>query len=576
MTKTDTFEENPDRVAYSYIRFSTPEQKKGTSFQRQSENSNAYAVRRGLRLDTSLNLFDEGRSAFTGENQEDGALAEFLEAIKTGKVKKGSVLIVENLDRLSRQEISKSISLFVGILTSGIEIVTLGEHEQVYTEASINKDIGQLIISLFSFSRGHEESVVKSERISAAWKLKRANPKKKLTAKAPAWLRLSADRQQFDVIEERRSIIQRIFEFSASGVGHHRIAKLLNAESVLPWGKSKIWNSSYIMKILSNRSVLGEFQPHLKPRNGKREPVGEPVAEYFPAIISPELFQKVHAGRGMRLNSGGRKGPCINNLFTHIAKCGYCGASMQFVKKSSHWIYLVCSAAKAGAGCKYMSWPYTHFEDFFLKFVEELDYSELTNKSEVTALTKMKDELAMVDAELASLSENQQRLLTLVEQGVQTSLGTIGERLRKYQLEEQQAILKRKTLELAYQEACFQNKELAEDTEELVKLVKAKSDPELRQKLATEIRRKVKRIEVCASGGLTRQGAKDLIQFSDSDFDRWLQGRERDESEWFFSVIFVNGTARTIMPRSSGYLVHGTSLPPSMKSELEQWEWPPE
>ena len=60
--------------AYSYIRFSTPEQSKGDSLRRQEEDAIEYAAEHGLELDTTLNLRDQGLSAFTGENVTAAAL----------------------------------------------------------------------------------------------------------------------------------------------------------------------------------------------------------------------------------------------------------------------------------------------------------------------------------------------------------------------------------------------------------------------------------------------------------------------------------------------------------------------
>ena len=69
--------------AYSYIRFSTPEQAKGDSFRRQTEASRKYAEDHGLVLDTSLNLFDQELSGRTGENRTKGALSVFIRAVET-------------------------------------------------------------------------------------------------------------------------------------------------------------------------------------------------------------------------------------------------------------------------------------------------------------------------------------------------------------------------------------------------------------------------------------------------------------------------------------------------------------
>ncbi|HTH76980.1 MAG TPA: recombinase family protein, partial [Trinickia sp.] len=68
-------------TAYSYIRFSTPEQKKGDSLRRQKELSERYAREHDLTLDTSLHLHDLGVSAFDGSNVTRGALGGFLKAV---------------------------------------------------------------------------------------------------------------------------------------------------------------------------------------------------------------------------------------------------------------------------------------------------------------------------------------------------------------------------------------------------------------------------------------------------------------------------------------------------------------
>ena len=88
-------------TAYSYIRFSTPEQLKGDSLRRQLDLSEKYAIENGLELDTTLKLRDLGLSAYHKVNVEKGALGVFFEAIKDGRIKRGSYLLVESLDRLS-------------------------------------------------------------------------------------------------------------------------------------------------------------------------------------------------------------------------------------------------------------------------------------------------------------------------------------------------------------------------------------------------------------------------------------------------------------------------------------------
>jgi len=172
------------KKAYSYIRFSSPQQLKGDSLRRQLEASRAYAEAHDMILDDSLR--DIGVSAFKGKNATEGALKKFIELLEAGRIEKVSVLILESLDRLSRQQVFTALGLFSSILSAGIEIVTLADNQH-YTAASIN-DVGQIMFSLISMSRSHEESAVKSKRLAASWENRRklaVEGKRPMTGQCP-------------------------------------------------------------------------------------------------------------------------------------------------------------------------------------------------------------------------------------------------------------------------------------------------------------------------------------------------------------------------------------------------------
>ena len=144
----------PRPRAYSYIRMSTDLQLKGDSLRRQLEASASYAAANGLDLVDDSRLEDIGISAFKGANVAEGALGRFLEAAKTGKIPAGSFLLVESLDRLSRQEVRKSLTIFLSIVDAGVNIVTLADN-RVYTAQKT--ELVDLLTSLVIMSRAHEE-----------------------------------------------------------------------------------------------------------------------------------------------------------------------------------------------------------------------------------------------------------------------------------------------------------------------------------------------------------------------------------------------------------------------------------
>src|SRR5262245_42909215 len=105
---------------FLYIRWSSEKQSDGHSRQRQLEMAQDYVTRHGLDLREENILIDEGVSAFTGSNITSGKLGSFLERVRAGKVARGSVLLIEMFDRLSRQAPLDSLILFSEILKAGI------------------------------------------------------------------------------------------------------------------------------------------------------------------------------------------------------------------------------------------------------------------------------------------------------------------------------------------------------------------------------------------------------------------------------------------------------------------------
>jgi len=145
--------------AYSYLRFSTPEQQKGDSFRRQSQMAIDYAARKGLELDDTLTFHDLGVSSFRGQNVATGKLGYFLEAVESGEVPQGSYLLVESLDRISRQTTRRAQRVLEDIADKGITVVTLND-EREYSSESLDRDPTDLLLSILQFMRANEESVL--------------------------------------------------------------------------------------------------------------------------------------------------------------------------------------------------------------------------------------------------------------------------------------------------------------------------------------------------------------------------------------------------------------------------------
>ncbi|WP_245463432.1 recombinase family protein [Mesorhizobium sp. M2A.F.Ca.ET.043.02.1.1] len=349
--------------AYSYVRFSTPEQSRGDSKRRQMEKAERYADEHGLDL-VDDSYMDLGVSAYRGRNKEAGALADFLQAVKDGVVEKGSYLLVESMDRISRERPRKAVRLLEDICESGIVLVTLGDGK-VYTTGILDADPMAFMWAFMVAMRANEESETKAKRVREAWGKKKANAAaegRPMTMRVPAWLALKADRTGFDVLEDRASVVRRVFREADKGVGQHTIAHGLNRNGVETFGdgkrKAAFWHRSYVAKILGNPAVIGTMIPHeTREVGGKRvRDALAPIPNYYPAIIPTAMFNRVNARKNgnntprMRATAGE-----VSNVLAGLASCPMCNSTMTRVNKGRKGgtPYLVCTKAKSGAECQY-------------------------------------------------------------------------------------------------------------------------------------------------------------------------------------------------------------------------------
>ena len=353
------------KKAYSYLRFSTPEQSKGDSIRRQVDAARRYAKQHSLELDDSLTFQDMGVSARRGRNALEGRLGAFIEAVDEGRVRPGSYLLVEAFDRLSRNRIMKALVLIQSILDKGVNIVTLTD-SRVYTKQSLD-NVGDVMYMVVAAATAHEETEKRSSRGKEWWQNKRnkaAESGTAMTASAPSWLRLDKETGKYEVINEKAATVRRIFALYLEGYGKTKITQMFNEERVPPLsGRADGWHHSYVGRLLINEAVVGRFQPmrEVEPPEGsspgtrRRVNDGDPIEGYYPTIIDAETFARVRAVRRSNRMTSGPKGKTFSNVLSGLATCGLCGATMHRVNKGKPpkgFHYLTCSSAMRNSnGC---------------------------------------------------------------------------------------------------------------------------------------------------------------------------------------------------------------------------------
>ena len=342
-----------------YMRWSSSEQAKGSSLERQREDCRSHAADNGWKVVDEL--VDDGISAFKGEHASTGALGRFVTDVEAGRYPDGITLLCEKLDRLSRQEPGKVFLWMMNLTEAGVVVATV-DGARRYSKG--NFDMASIIEVVVKAQLSHEESEKKSQRLGAAWAAKRrrvaAGEKFVMTRRAPAWLEVVGTPPTFIPIPERAAVVRRIFEETVAGFGKQHIARNLNRDSVPTFGRADAWHASYVQKILRNPAVVGELHPARKPRGSRRKKTGEVIVDYYPAVVDADLHRRAVSALDERTKRFNGRGRTLVNLFAGLARCGSCGSKMTFRGKGrkqradGSWVnedYLVCDGYQRGRGC---------------------------------------------------------------------------------------------------------------------------------------------------------------------------------------------------------------------------------
>src|SRR5712671_2246219 len=400
-------------LAISYKRFSSPAQARGRSEGRQGDETEAYCTRKGYKL---LETFvDRGFSAYTGENSDRGYLKAIMDLARAGRIERGTHIVVESLDRLSRQEITAALGLFLSIIVDAGLVIDSTFDDQIYTKERCDADPFSAMGAILVFMRGNNESKTKSKRAKDARNIDRKNAREHkipVNSRCPVWLTVEGKRgekrRQFVNRDDRVEIVRRVFRTYDDGLGCISVARLLNRDGIKAFNGST-WNPGAVQRLLRNEAVIGVYQPQIDVRKGKRVPDGEGKVEgYYPEIISPALFDRVQRkldanknyGKDRRNYGGGQK-LSTANLVSGIGWCAH-GHKLAYRDSGNSVrpdgtrrkgnVYLRCRESLYGGCDNRVGYPYRVFEEQLLSVIgyamhqiiaaviPETDTSELMNR----------------------------------------------------------------------------------------------------------------------------------------------------------------------------------------------------
>lgn len=362
-------------TGYAYIRYSTRRQGADDkdSVTRQKSSIRAIAARHGVEVPEENFFYENGVSAYTGENSKTGKLKDLIDQIENLSIAPGDFVFVESIDRLSRQRLLQAKDLVYGILKKGVILVTTMDgyiyklHED---QADIMKqDIMLTVIS----SRAHEESLTKSNRRKSAWK-------KAKTEAEETGIVFNKNRLPYGVIfEEKTNTLvidkkaQEEIEFILENLKREGVTstiKKANAFAAINWTQARVKD------IFDTKYVLGYFMSQTKI-DGKMV-LDKHIENYYPKIVSASLFLeakeamtnrkvKKHQGRVTQNNA---------NIFRHSCFCERCGKSLVFMNnynsKGSRYFYMTCQQNIENGNCK-NRFRYDLAVKLFLDTMQEFD-----------------------------------------------------------------------------------------------------------------------------------------------------------------------------------------------------------
>ena len=303
-----------------YGRFSSSPQEKGSSRERQIQETNRWAKVNSIEI-IGQPFFDEAVSGKDGAN-----LSKELGRV-INESNSGEYILCEEIDRLGRQNPIEVCTLIYQIVQKGINIVATKTNQIINAETI--KDIATLLPLFTGATVGYVENTRKIRRLkdtNIIFVKKALNGQQSptLIKYLPKCFKWDDSLKKLFVIEEKAKIYRDIFKLYNEGNGATSICYILNKSKTPTFNKKsknskslvKPWMESTIKKILRNQSLCGKLV------------INEQIITCFPQIISQNVFDLtqylIEKNKGRHGNNSGR----TNNLFRNIGKCIYCNGTI--------------------------------------------------------------------------------------------------------------------------------------------------------------------------------------------------------------------------------------------------------
>ena len=166
------------------------------------------------------------------------------------------------------------------------------------------------------------------------------------TSECPGWLRVVGGK--YEIVPELANSIREIHRLALDGYGISKLVRYANQLHLPVPGRRPMklngearknskppkWHASLIKRVLENRALIGQFQPHINEGRNNRQPYGEPIQNFYPKVLEDDAFFAVQKTRDKAPDFPARKDANNHNYLMGLAKCS-CGGSWRWMNKSS-------------------------------------------------------------------------------------------------------------------------------------------------------------------------------------------------------------------------------------------------
>lgn len=419
---------------YSYVRWSSDRQSKGTSFERQMASARQFANDNDLEL---VEIIEPGVSAFKGKNAKDGKLGDFINAVEAGVIERDSWLYVENLDRLTRQSATEAQTLFIRLLSLGLTLVT-GMDKRIYTLESVNNNPTEFMISILLFSRANEESKTKSERttgnvLALITRHREGLPVNiKSVGKHPWWIDDSGS--QYEAVRPHETywpIAREIIDLYLSGKGAYKVKRYLDTK--YPNGyEGKEWDYQMLIRMRKNKALYGERTLNINGNPFKLD-------NYYPSLTSEAEYLRLQELKRKNDFQSKDKDDVVNiKLLSGLSllRCGKCGGTMSSFMDKGKPRYICLNGRHLQKNCHGWSVNALLIEHcviatLVIGYINDKKNSQVSNDEQELFLEKEQSELERIDKTISNVTY-------ALEQGV--NLNTMVLRLKELTTEREKII----------------------------------------------------------------------------------------------------------------------------------------